>query len=290
MADFDSITIIFNPNSTGNSPDMARELADQLQQEGHEPHLKETERAGHATDLAYEAATGSKRPLIISVSGDGGYHEVINGALKAVDKAKASPVCAVLPGGNANDHYSHVYDRPLLEAIQEAKPTKLDVLRVETEHEVRYAHSYAGLGLTPLVAVELNKHDLSAIKEAWLAIRTFWKFRPFTILIDGQKRTFDSVILANIGIMAKHLTIDQDSDIKDGKFEVLYWTHTSKRRLIWQLLKAAAQKSSINRRTDRYSFTTIDPMPMQLDGEVLKLRKNQTVNVTCEQQKLSIIR
>ena len=37
-----------------------------------------TERAGHARDLAKQAA-GTGRPLIVSVSGDGGYNEVVDG-------------------------------------------------------------------------------------------------------------------------------------------------------------------------------------------------------------------
>ena len=44
--------------------------------------LSPTQHAGHARDLArWEAQTGS--PLIISVSGDGGYNEVVDGVMQA---------------------------------------------------------------------------------------------------------------------------------------------------------------------------------------------------------------
>ncbi|HEY1063783.1 MAG TPA: diacylglycerol kinase family protein [Candidatus Saccharimonadales bacterium] len=290
MAAFDDISIIYNPNSTGDSPRLARELHDAVSALGFDATLQETKRPGHAEELAYNAATSSTRPLVVSVSGDGGYHEVINGVLRAVDTKKATPICAVLPGGNANDHYSHVYDRPLLEAIQSGEPTKIDVLSVNTKQGRRYAHSYVGLGLTPLVAVELNKHDLSAVKEIWLAIRTFWKFRPFAIKLGGKEQTFDSIVLANIGIMAKHLTIDADTDVTDGKFELLCWPDAGKRRLMMRLFQAAFTKHSSVESISRYKFETINPMPMQLDGEILKLGKSEMVDVRCLYRKLEVIK
>ena len=58
-----------------------------------------TNHTGHATELAREAAaTGS--PLIVSDSGDGGYNEVVNGAMAS---------------GNANHHARFMHDEPLVE-------------------------------------------------------------------------------------------------------------------------------------------------------------------------------
>jgi YegS/Rv2252/BmrU family lipid kinase len=42
----------------------------------------ETERAGHAIDLA-RAAAAEKRPLVVAVGGDGTFHEVVNGVMQA---------------------------------------------------------------------------------------------------------------------------------------------------------------------------------------------------------------
>jgi hypothetical protein len=69
---FDRIVVIFNPQSTGQAPQLAEQLHRDLQQRLPTTpiRLSPTQRAGHARELAREAArTG--RPLIVSVSGDG---------------------------------------------------------------------------------------------------------------------------------------------------------------------------------------------------------------------------
>jgi diacylglycerol kinase family enzyme len=63
--------------------------------------LLPTDFAGHARDLARSVAV-SGGPLIVSVSGDGGYNEAVNGVL---DVPASRAVCTVLPAGNANDHH-----------------------------------------------------------------------------------------------------------------------------------------------------------------------------------------
>ncbi len=62
--------------------------------------LVPTEHAAHATELSRTAA-GAGSPLVVSVSGDGGYNEVVNGVRQAGNERAAS---AVLAAGNANDH------------------------------------------------------------------------------------------------------------------------------------------------------------------------------------------
>ncbi len=274
--------IIFNPNSTGDSQQIAKDFCLQLQKTKPDwrVELKETTHAGHGEELGYNLTKQFKDILLISVSGDGGYHELVNGVMKAVNEGAQTPVCAVLPGGNANDHYTFIAKRPLIEAISANGLTKLDLLKIDAG-KTRYAHSYVGLGLTPLVAVELNKHKLSAITEMWLSLKTFWKFKPFKIIEEGRIRTFDSLILANIGVMAKHLTLDTNSSTHDGKFEVLRWPHNHKLRLVRQLLKAVVGKPDAPKTINKFEFKTVAPMPMQLDGELIKLKANQKVAVSC---------
>jgi diacylglycerol kinase (ATP) len=252
--------------------------------------LQETQHAGHAKDLAYEAAKKYRDVLIVSVSGDGGYHEVINGALKAQSESQATPVCAVLPGGNANDHYSSVSKRPLIEALQEGAVEHMDVLAVAINGTVSYAHSYVGLGLTPLVAVELNRHTLSALKESWLALKTFWKFRPFAVEIDGKRERFDSLVFANIDRMAKYLTLSEDAEPNDGLFEVVRWPHHSKVQLVVSLIKSAFRRGEPAPGVKEFSFMSPKPMPMQLDGEITELAQGDTIRITAARGLLRTLR
>ena len=292
MTDFNRAVLIYNPNSTGNSRAIAQEFKWALAKlrPNCKTIMKATAHAGHGEELGYELTKSSeKTTLLVSVSGDGGYHELINGVMRAVDEGNEAPICAVLPGGNANDHYTTISDRTLLEAIKADGLTKLDLLKIETK-VVRYAHSYAGLGLTPLVAVELNKHKLSALKEMWLALKTFWKLRPFTIIEAGKSLTFDSLIVANIGVMAKHLTLDPDSSPTDGKFEILRWPHNRKLRLVHLLVQAVLGHGKKPTSVIEYAFKTVSIMPMQLDGELLELPAGQKVKITCAQGQLRTYR
>ena len=293
MTAFKQANVIYNPNSTGDSQTIAKEFCDQLRRQFPKIDVKltETTHAGHGEELGYELTTaGDGQILLVSVSGDGGYNELVNGVMKAVDAGSPAPICAILPGGNANDHYTFIAKRPLVEAIAAEGLTRLDLLKVIAA-QTRYAHSYVGLGLTPLVAVELNKHKLSAIKEMWLSLQTFWKFKPFKIIVNGRQRTLDSLIMANIGVMAKHLTLDPDAGPpQDGRFEVLRWSHNHKLRLVQQLAKAAIGKTDSPESVSTFTFTTVKSMPMQLDGELIKLEAQQEVTVTSAASKLRTYR
>ena len=128
MRPFDRVVLIFNPASTGDASALAAELCAELQRR--QPDLpvtlQPTKHAGHARDLARDA-TRTGRPLLVSVSGDGGYNEVVDGTMQAGNDAA---VCAVLPAGNANDHRRATREQPLADAIVTGSVTRIDVLRL----------------------------------------------------------------------------------------------------------------------------------------------------------------
>ena len=124
---FDTICVIFNPHSTGDAPQLAAQLRDRLTQDlPYTPEIRmlPTEHTGHAVDLAREAA-GTPNALVVSVSGDGGYNEVVNGVMSA---ESTDAVCAVVPAGNANDHQRTTARQPLAEAVAEGHVRKMDLL------------------------------------------------------------------------------------------------------------------------------------------------------------------
>jgi len=76
-----------------------------------------TEHAGHATQLSRSAAD-SGRPLVVSVGGDGGYNEVVNGVMQAGNDQAST---AVLAAGNANDHRRSTAEMPIAVGIAAAR-------------------------------------------------------------------------------------------------------------------------------------------------------------------------
>ena len=252
--------------------------------------LVQTEHAGHAVDLAREAATAVDATLVVSASGDGGYHEVVNGVMQAVDAGRVA-FAAVLPSGNANDHASTVHTRPLLEAIVAGDVTRLDVLAVDLgDGAIRYAHSYIGLGLSPVAAVEINRHHFGAVKEVIAVARTFWAYRPFGIVHDGRTIRVDSLVFANIDRMAKYVTLSENGAPVDGRFEVVLIAHRSRPTLLFDVARAVTGRLRPTSQSEPYRFTTTTAMPLQLDGEVLDLPADADVTVRCHPRALASVR
>ena len=283
MPSFDRVVLIFNPQSTGD----ARELAEGLQQDLAERvpslpvELVPTEHAGHATELA-RAAAEVGGPLVVSVSGDGGYNEVVNGVMQAGNDRAGT---AVLAAGNANDHRRTTKERPIAEAIAEGAVSRIDLLRFTAGGAagdmVRYAHSYIGLGLTPVVAIELEKGDKGSLREMVTVVRSFARFRPFEIeLEDGTRQRFDSLVFANIAKMAKVATLtDDQGKPDDGLFEVITLRHKAKWRILATALKASTTGLGEQPSVRSYAFTTVTPLPLQIDGEVMDVPAGSTVRV-----------
>jgi diacylglycerol kinase family enzyme len=289
---FDRIVIIFNPESTGSASRLAEELRDDLA--GRLPtvplDLRPTERAGHARELAAQAARQG-RPLLVSVSGDGGYHEVVNGVM---DAGNTEAVCAVRAAGNANDHRRTTRERRLADAIEAGDVRRIDLLRVTLgggpSTQTRYAHSYVGVGLTPVVAVDLEKGGKGSWHEILSTVRAFSRFRPFPIrLEDGRARSIDSLVFANIAEMAKYATLSSDGRPDDGRFEVIMQPRTGKLRVLATALRAATLGLGPQPTATHYAFTALAPMPLQMDGELLALDADTRVAVDIAPRALATI-
>ena len=282
MTAFDQIVIIFNPQSTGNAQESAEELRGDLAARLPEVpvQLSPTQHAGHARDLAREAAAAGS-PLVVSVSGDGGYNEVVNGVM---DSGNDRAVCAVRAAGNANDHRRVTREQPLADAIVAGEVRRIDLLRLTlgtgTTAEVRYAHSYIGVGLTPVVAVDLEKGGKGSWREIASVVRGFARFRPFPIrLEDGRRRRIDSLVFANIDEMAKHARLSEGGSPDDGRFEVVTQRQTGKLRVLAMAVRAATRGLGPQPSATHYGFTVLAPMPLQLDGELVELEADTSVTV-----------
>lgn len=279
MSQLSRVVVVLNPNSTGDGPTNARRLHDEL--EGTvEVELLETEYAGHAEEIAREQVMEDADTLVVSASGDGGYHEVVNGIVPT-----GRGLAAVLPSGNANDHASAVQERPLAQAIRDVvqggRPTRIDLLQVQGSGRTRLAHSYVGVGITPVAAAALNEHDLDAVKEALLVMKAFWGYRPLTITHDGRDISLDSLVFANIDRMAKYAQLAPDSEPDDGRFETLLIPHRSKFRLLADFTRVLRGAHPVESRETPYEFRTHTPMPLQLDGEVFHVDEGTSVTVSC---------
>ncbi len=281
---FSSISIIFNPNSTGNGKAMAKDLKSGLRKRYPDQNVRliPTLHAGHAEELAYKLAKASQRPLIISASGDGGYHEVINGIVRANNEGSGG-VAGLLPAGNANDHYHDVHKGDIGEAISTYKTKKIDLLELNTrvggKEFKRYAHSYIGFGLTPKVGQELNKIELNWFNELIIAAKALFVLRPVKIMVNGRQRSYHSVIFSNVSIMSKVLNLSPTASNTDGLFELTIFKRRHKIKLLLKLLSASTAGLENAQSLKEFHFRSIKQILVQLDGEISTIDANSKVSI-----------
>ncbi len=244
---FDRVVVIFNPHSTGKAPQLAEQLrADLARRLPHIPvQLSPTERAGHGRELAREAA-GTGRPLVVSVSGDGGYNEVVDGVMHADNP---DVVCAVMAAGNANDHRQATRERPRADAVVAGDVRRINLLRRTNGAGVgartQYAHSYIGMGLTPIVAIDLER----AAKARY-----------------GRSCRSCGPSLGSGRSPSNSTTIDSTGSTAFCSPTSRRWRSTRHSAITINPTTAASHPTAT-----RYDFVTVTPTPLQLDGELLTL-------------------
>lgn len=285
-----NVVIVYNPHSTGDGKANAKRLAEQLTEKGVKVALKETTHAGHGEEIAAAYAHEDKEVILISSSGDGGYHEVVNGVL-AHPSTKVT--VGVLPSGNANDHYSALGGGALVEAIARHEISTIDVIKVTATIDgkpwVRYAHSYAGIGVTATAAKRLTEERPNIFTEKWIVAHALFSFRYVKLREDGELHRYSSLLFGNIDRMSKVIKLSDSTSVTDGKFEMSGIRFHSKLRLLAYLLTAATLGLRQARSLHRYTFGTLSKTPIQLDGEVYTIDADCTVTIESMKQVLRCV-
>jgi len=217
----------------------------------------------------------------------------VNGSLRA-QREGAKPTIGLLPAGNANDHFHSLHaGDDLVDAILKGKTYAVDALKLTAVSDgqpyARYAHSYIGIGLTPHVGKELNRHQLNRLTEMWLTLKVFMALRPVHLVVHDRPATFYSLIFSNVRRLGKFLTISQIADASDGKFEVTTFAHGTKRHLFGHFLSGLLRGFKNSEQTDRFTFETTRRTLIQLDGEVVRLDGRTVATISIEQRLIRCI-
>jgi diacylglycerol kinase family enzyme len=289
MTKIKQIIIIYNPNSTGDGKTNAEALQARLVRTSSlTVTLQPTDFAGHAEEIARDLAIDDET-MIISSSGDGGYHEVINGILSH-DNIPNKAIAGLLPSGNANDHYNAVHTGDLVERIVQNDIKQIDALKVTIGDLTRYAHSYIGIGLTPHIGEQLTQAKLNPFNEVWLTIRYYFSLRPVKIRTDNAIHRYDSLVFSNIERMSKYLTLSTKAKVDDGLFEVTGSRAGGAGKLMKHLFKASTSGLTDEaKHVDRYTFTSLRPLALQLDGEVFHFDAQSKVTISVASKALNCI-
>lgn len=284
------VVIIYNPKSTGNSRQNAKELEKMLKAKGVEASTLKTTHPRHGEEIAAKYAKKDEPVFLISSSGDGGYHDVINGSLPFQPKKL---VVGVLPSGNANDHATAVGSDSLLNAIVSKKVQYIDTIKVTATVDgkpwTRYAHSYVGIGVTATAAKRLTEDRPNAFTEKWIVAHSLLSFQYVKIKERGKVRRYSSLLFGNIDRMSKIVRLSENSSITDGKFEKSSIRFGTKLRLLKYLLTAATSGLKSARSMSRYECKTISAIPIQLDGEFYKIDAHSKLVIESVKQNLRCV-
>lgn len=159
----------------------------------------------------------------------------------------------------------------------------MDVLEVTARAKnfslTTYAHSYVGLGVTPLAGDALNKQGKSLVSELRILFTTYAKFVPFPAEIDGRTREYNNIIFGNINEMAKVVKLHESVSLNDGKFEVIKMRHHSNIGMVLQLIYTAIFGVKKSRTTSEFTMKLPKKELVQLDGEIIKLPAGTTLTV-----------
>lgn len=279
MKAFSLITIVYNPHSTGNSrakaEDLRRRLADAVPTT--RVRLRETKHAGHAETIAYRTALTHRRALVVSVSGDGGYNEVVNGAMRALRIGRRVTV-GLVPAGNANDHYASRHRGDFVERVVAGDSDQGDILRLRWGRRTRYGHSYMGVGLTPQAGERLNSTRATLVREVRIVLGVLLHLKAVKLLVDGELRRYDSLVFSNVSRMSKVIRLP-GYGANDGLMEVSHLYERNKFRLAADLVRAAVAGLPADEQTARFAFETLRRTDIQIDGEITRLPAAAKVTV-----------
>ena len=275
---------LVNPASANGStgkrwPELARRAA----AVGLEGDALLSERRGHLTELAREAAAGGASLLVV-VGGDGSVNEVVNG----LADVRSPPSVAILPRGTGWD-FLRTFGIP--RTIEDAARVALGgVERTIDLGAVSYRSwdgeerraifaNVASAGMSGAIAQRANETSKALGGKAsylWATFAVFarWSATDVTVTVDSESREarmFD-VIVANGRFFGGGMKMCPQAEPDDGVFDVLTIGDVTKRDLavtmpkIYRGTHLPHPKAELLRGR-AVSVASEAPIPIELDGE-----------------------
>lgn len=213
------LLVIINPLS-GTLPLAQKEalrayIVAEAQRQGFQPEIITTTHAGHATELATQAAQSGIRRVLV-MGGDGTVNETAR-ALR-----KTATALGIIPMGSGNGLARHL-GIPMnpQKAIQKAiggKPVLIDSAEL---NELPFFCT-AGLGFEAYVAHEFAKQPVRGLQTY---VRTtygaFWHYQPASYLINNVPAgPLFSLTIANAAQFGNNAWIAPNANVADGLLDV----------------------------------------------------------------------
>ncbi|MEX0816515.1 MAG: diacylglycerol kinase family protein [Gaiellales bacterium] len=276
---------IVNPASgSGKTGRLWPELAERAAARGLRGDTLLTERSGHASSLAEQAAAGGAKVVVV-VGGDGTVNEVVNGLRRA---GSDDVELAILPRGTGDD-FARMFGIPgdfdrALEIAATGRPRTIDIGRAryvspEGSEEERYFVNFAGAGISGAIAkrgAATSRRLGARLAYFWATVAVFarWKSSEMSLEIDGERRVGQlyEVIVANGGYVAGGMWMAPEASPDDGLFEAVLIGDFTKAEFVATFPKIYRGTHVGHPKVEILRARTVSvdakaPLPVVLDGE-----------------------
>ncbi len=257
------MVFIVNPMSGTKTQRNIRQFIDtQLNHRLFEYVVWETERAGHATELAKKAVAEGFE-IVVAVGGDGSVNEVSAGLLDS------NVALGIVPAGSGNGLAMHLgYGRDAEAAIRKLNTAEEQIIDVGLLNGRPFVN-LAGIGFEALVAnLMRGQSSRGFIPYFFRSMRKMSTYEPRTCVIEANGRVISekcfTVAVANGPMYGYNFSIAPDAKLDDGLFEVVVMKEAP--RLGYFAAAAATRTGGI------YSFPfvehfTAEKVTLRCEGE-----------------------
>jgi len=256
------------------------ELAHEAASLGLQGDTRFSERPGHLTVLAREAAADAD--LLVAVGGDGTVNEVVNGI------AGLDVELALIPRGTGGDFVrTFGIPRKLDRAVEVAlrgRTRAIDLGRGRYrswagEDEDSYFANIASAGMSGAIAKRTNETSKALggkVSYAWATVAVFsrWRSDEVRVRVDGTEQAgrMHDVIVANGRYLGGGMKMVPEAEPDDGLLDVLLIGDLTKRDLLLTMPKTYRGKHLPHPKATLLRGTTVEidapePLPVELDGE-----------------------
>ncbi|MGC4045755.1 MAG: diacylglycerol kinase family lipid kinase [Armatimonas sp.] len=287
--------VIFNPTSGRGTGGKLRDQAKAFLGDGYEWHP--TQRPGHATELAKEAAKSFD--VVVAMGGDGTVGDVARGILAVQDETGKEASLGVLPAGTGND-YARNLGIPLrldiaAEIIHSGVIKRVDVGVLNGTPFL----NNTGTGFDSAVMQTMNS-GMKWLKgqPAFLAaiFKTLPSYKPFTVTleVDGEQRRAEKVMMISVlngKVYGAGMEAAPHAEMDDGRLDVLLIKATSKMKLLPLVRKVGAGEHIGNPHCELFQtralkISTIPVLPINIDGEI---RGTTPMNISVRSRALKVL-
>jgi diacylglycerol kinase (ATP) len=277
-----AIPLINNPKAGGSRGLVRlREAESLLALKGIEVKPVNTERPGHATELARKLAEDGAETVLV-LGGDGTLSEAANGILQLPEAER--PRLGFLPAGTGNDFLRDfgVFDlETAARNIALGRETRVDAAHVTWPGGERFMINILGTALAAKSVDRCNRkykwmgkrgYDAAAMVEI---ART--RDTPTRIVLDGAevRGDFPLVIVCNTVHTGGAMKMAPGAKPTDGVFDVVTVEGAGPLHLLYLLAAKLRKGEHVNdakvriRRAANISIEPRDPSPLLIDGEVM---------------------